>query len=165
MWKIIRKAGNTYEVSKTGDIRNSKTGKLLKQNIASGYKGVTIRPNGRKSKAVRLRTHRCVAEAFIENYFEGAVVNHKDGNKLNNNVENLEWCSHSENTIHAYNTGLKIAIMGEKHPRAILTELDVLCINLLYIPKYFGKRKIAKILDLPSSLVDSVTSGKSWKIK
>ena len=54
--------------------------------------------------------HKLVAEYFLENPNNYYCVNHKDGNKLNNNIENLEWCTISENTKHAYDLGLKKAV-------------------------------------------------------
>jgi hypothetical protein len=50
----------------------------------------------------KIKVHRIVAKYFCEGYFDGAVVNHKDCNKLNNNADNLEWCTSSYNTRHAY---------------------------------------------------------------
>lgn len=51
--------------------------------------------------------HRLLAETFVDGYFSGAVVNHNDGNKLNNELSNLIWVTSSENNSHAYRTGLK----------------------------------------------------------
>ena len=62
----------------------------------------------KKQKLKTYRIHRLVAENFIENPNNYKVINHKDGNKTNNNVENLEWCTISHNTQHAINTGLLI---------------------------------------------------------
>ncbi len=65
-----------------------------------GYKSVTLMINNIKRK--HFRTHRLVAEYFVDGYFEGAVVNHKDGNKLNNHYNNLEWVTQQENIKHYY---------------------------------------------------------------
>ncbi len=64
--------------------------------------------------------HRLVAETFIPNPNKFKDVNHKDGNKLNNNVNNLEWCTRSYNLIHAYNNGLKPTI------KQLCNEIEIL---------------------------------------
>ena len=97
-----------YEVNKKGDIRYSPTGKIRKRNVANnGYCMVLLRDLNTK-KFKNLSVHRLVAEAFIPNPDNLPVVNHKDGNKLNNSVDNLEWATRSENSKHSYRTGLQI---------------------------------------------------------
>lgn len=72
-------------------------------NKHNGYVYIFLM-NNNKNKNFRL--HRLVAEAFIPNPNNKLQINHKDGNKKNNNIENLEWCNQSENMKHAYNNGL-----------------------------------------------------------
>lgn len=92
-----------YFVCENGDIINSKTNKKLKpQNNGNGYLKVTLSIDGGQ---IQRYVHRLVAECFLLN--KSLQVNHKDGNKENNNIENLEWCTNSENQIHAHKTGLK----------------------------------------------------------
>jgi len=100
IWKgvIIDEVKYNYEVSNTGNIRNSQTGRVLKPSIRAQYYGVSLSKNT-KSKTYNI--HSIVAMMFIDNPNNYKVVNHKDGNKVNNNVENLEWCSYKENTAHA----------------------------------------------------------------
>lgn len=91
----------TYEVSSTGLIRNIKTGKVLRQHENNcGYKTVYLASH---DCGKRVLVHRIVAGAFIKNPGNLPLVNHKDGNKLNNNVDNLEWCTHSWNQQHRRN--------------------------------------------------------------
>lgn len=129
LWKRIQRVEGDYEVSTLGRIRNGKTGKILSLNARNGYLGVTVRPNGRQGKSYGLRVHRCVAEEFVCGYFDGAVVNHRDGNKLNNSVNNLEWVTLSENTQHAYALGLVKFSTGVDHVRTKLTLEQILSIK------------------------------------
>ena len=102
IWK--RCIGN-YEVSNLGNLRhisNKKTLKLLKSG-KSKYLGTVVKING---KPKRLIIHRLVAEAFIPNPDNLPYVNHKDGNKENNSVDNLEWITAKGNSQHAVKMGL-----------------------------------------------------------
>lgn len=103
VWKKIDDYPD-YEVSSLGRIKNIQTGKILKQEIKKeGYASIRIFNSARKRK--HLNVHALVAEAFLSPKSE--CVNHKDGNKTNNNVNNLEWCTYSYNNRHAYAHKLK----------------------------------------------------------
>lgn len=118
IWKDIKGYENWYQISSFGRVRsldrtvyfkNGKSkrdyiGKILKQKYHNGYAMVNLNMN--KDLKV-LYVHRLVAEHFLENPNNLPVVNHIDGIKSNNNVLNLEWCTYSENNIHAVNTGLR----------------------------------------------------------
>lgn len=96
-----------YLVNEEGTVVNSRTGRVLREDLSSaGYKRVTMSAEG---KTKRMTVHRIVAETFLIKNNETDVVNHKDGNKLNNCVENLEWVTPSENARHAFRTGLRVA--------------------------------------------------------
>lgn len=105
MWKKIihNEIETNYSVSDTGEIRNDTTGRLLKQQTDGGYCSCTLAIN---KKPKRFRVHRLVALAFIENPENKDYVNHKDGDRQNNIVSNLEWVTPSENTRHAFDSGL-----------------------------------------------------------
>ena len=98
---------DSYFVNEQGEIFSSKRVPLIKikQKINKGYAYVYLCKN---SKHTTLKVHRIVAQAFIANPENKPEVNHKDGNKLNNHVDNLEWCTRSENNKHAWTTGLKV---------------------------------------------------------
>ena len=103
-WLLITNWEN-YAVSNTGKIKNVKTGKFLKLfENKSGYLTVSLCQN---RKQATFRVHRLVALMFIDNPDCKKEVNHKDGNKKNNNINNLEWMTHKENDTHARKNGLK----------------------------------------------------------
>ena len=106
-WKSIKNWEDLYEVSNLGNIKNIKTNKLLKGDINNyGYHRVCLYHNNKKKRYFR---HRLVAEHFIHNddIENKKFVNHIDGDKSNNTVNNLEWVTQSENEKHAFKTGLK----------------------------------------------------------
>lgn len=83
----------SYSVQSNGDVFN-KFGKKLKPNNVHGYLQLDLRINKLRKT---IYVHRLMAECFIENKDNKPCVNHIDGNKLNNQVKNLEWCTHKEN--------------------------------------------------------------------
>ena len=101
MWKFIE--GTNHEISSNGEIRNKKSKTTLAQTLSNGYLVSRPRING---KDMNITIHREVAKAFVSNPDNKPCVNHKDGNKTNNNYENLEWCTQKENVHHAMQTGL-----------------------------------------------------------
>ena len=92
IWKSIPEYPK-YQVSNLGNVKNNK-GKFLKGWITKGYRYVSLCNNGITKK---YRVHRLVAENFINNLNDFPVVDHIDENKLNNNVDNLTWCTQKEN--------------------------------------------------------------------
>lgn len=94
IWKDINGFVGKYQISNLGNVKNAKTGRILKQN-KKRYSNVVLYI---KSKPKYYRVHRLVAEAFIPNPNNYPYINHKDENKQNNNVENLEWCDAKYNS-------------------------------------------------------------------
>lgn len=98
---------DNYCINRNGEIKIKKSGKTMAKDINNGYERVKLRgKEGRKNKKV----HRLLAEVFIpnENPDIYTQVNHIDGNKRNNSLENLEWCTAKHNMQHAISSGLHI---------------------------------------------------------
>lgn len=94
---IINEKNTQYLISDIGEIKNIKTNKILKGTVRNGYLMVKLTIEGNKKDYL---VHRLVAETFLKNSFNLPQVNHKDKNKLNNNINNLEWVSIQENMSH-----------------------------------------------------------------
>ena len=104
-WWLQLKDFPDYDVSNEGRIRNRRSGRILKpQQNDRGYEQISIRKN---NKYHNQRVHRLVADTFFDGDHEGYDVNHIDGNKRNNHISNLEFCTRQENIRHAFDTGLK----------------------------------------------------------
>lgn len=103
IWKPVKNYEDFYEISSDGVVRRKDTGHILKPRLSNkGYCLVWLCTN---SKTEAKLLHRLVAEAFLEK--ENLQVNHINGIKTDNRVENLEWCSCSENIIHSYENGMQ----------------------------------------------------------
>lgn len=112
LWKNIDFASN-YEVSNTGLIRNKTTKYVLQgRETVNGYLQVSLKID-EKNKFMNRYVHRLVAQFWLENPNHKQEVNHKDGNKKNNNMANLEWVTAKENSNHRVNV-LKKKITDNK---------------------------------------------------
>lgn len=102
IWKTINGFNGDYQISNFGNLTMFYHGKWQPKAshiTKAGYLQTTLQRNGIKR---RCGIHQLVAEYFVDGWFEGAEVNHKDLNKLNNRWDNLEWATHSENQKHQY---------------------------------------------------------------
>lgn len=177
LWKKIKSTNNLYEASSNGDIRRVKGlvvnsnvggvrtvgGKALSQKTKSnGYMEVSVYYETKSGKSRYV--HRLVAEAFIFDIPPGYVVNHKDGNKSNNNIENLEVVTPSQNSKHAYDNGLSsIPIMkGEQHPNSKLKKEDVISIRADY-KNSIGLSELSARYNTPKSTICKVVYNQTWK--
>lgn len=147
-WKVIEDGAN-YEISNFGEVRNKTTFKTLKSLLLSGYMVITLKINNRKTIS---KIHRLVATRFLVCPNETYVVNHKDGNKINNHVENLEWISQSENVKHAFRLGLN---KGKKNKVYQYTLDDV------FIREYESPIDVENETGIPRTRILDVCEGKA----
>ena len=161
IWKTIL-GFNMYEVSNFGNIRSLFNGKkrMITKVVQHGYFNVTLYNKNIKKK---IQVHRLVAIAFIPNPENKTQVNHISGIKNDNRVDNLEWCTPSENIIHAYRNGLKKGVRGSKSNFSILKEEDILQIKNTYNKGELSQLQIAKMYNISQSAVSLIVNNKRWK--
>ena len=127
---------------------------------AHGYFTVMLSKNGKKKQH---RIHQMVAKAFISNPENKEMINHIDCNKQNNRVENLEWCTNSENQLHAIAHGLKTDI-GVNHNLSRLTEDNVRFIREHYKFRdpVYNTRTLAEMFGVSKSVIGCIVLGKTY---
>ncbi|AHK11501.1 homing endonuclease HNH [Shewanella sp. phage 1/40] len=156
------KGYSRYSIDECGVIKNIKRDYIL-QPRNSGYGAyltvALINDSGvRKTKFV----HRLVAENFLAKENGRFIVNHKDGNKYNNHINNLEWCTVAENVQHAYDTGLHIKASGVDSPNTKLSSQKVhnICASLM---GGLQITSVAEIHNVSVSIVRNIKKGSCFK--
>lgn len=184
IWKDVVGYEGLYKVSNLGNVKSldrtveqfnhakqrmvktTYKGRMLKQSERNnGYLFVGLKENGKKQKKENI--HRLVAKAFIPNPEKKPQVNHKDRNKKNNHLSNLEWCTTHENMQHTFETG-RVALIGEAVGGSKLTEEDV-----IWIRERFSKGDISitnlwklfikEFKEIDRKQVSNIVHYKSWK--
>lgn len=135
--------------------------RLIGQNSGKeNYQMIHLRKDG-LNKAIR--THRLVAIAFIPNTENKPEVNHINGIKSDNRVENLEWCTSSENQFHSVRTGLSKIQYGSETTNSKLTEKDVLKIRELKQTTKMNNTEIGKLFGVKQPAISKIIYRKNWK--
>jgi hypothetical protein len=168
IWKDISDYHGIYQVSSCGQIRSLdhfdkygrlKKGRILKQTKDKGdYLVVNLYRNGKLTKG---KVHRLVALTFIPNPNNLPEVNHKDGNKSNNYLSNLEWCTSKENSDHKINV-LGKHNRGKRPGKVEYTEKEVREIKVLLKEGFLSQRDIAKLYGISKSTINNINTGKMW---
>ena len=162
-WKAINGFEN-YFVSNEGRVYNSITDRFIgiKSSDLYKYKRVKLSKDG---KVMFADVHRLVAEAFIPNKNKFEVVNHINGITTDNRVENLEWCSRSENQKHAYRIGLEKPQRGEDNKNSKLSKEQVLEIRRIYKKRdrERGGGALARRFGVSDEAIRRCVNGVTWK--
>lgn len=177
MWKRIPKYDD-YEISNKGKIRRAIKGYnkpakfVLKWDIGrDGYAQVTL---SKKGQLFRTKIHRLVLLTFFGPCPKNMECNHKDGNKLNNCIENLEWVTKKEQVKHAIENGLRHYV-GEKGINSKLKEGEVWLIRKIINSDYYKKqgythtrtlslKKVAKMFKMSESTIKHIKHNRNWSI-
>ena len=147
-------------MSQTGKILLTRSGKIsegYKNNY--GYKYISIKSSGKKKNFL---IHRLVALTFIPNKLNKPCINHIDGNKENNDISNLEWCTHKENMIHATKHKLctNSSLTGENHNTSKHTDLVCREIRNEYSKGVYTMRDLASIYNTSSGYISDLINNK-----
>jgi hypothetical protein len=162
VWKDVKDYVGIYKVSNYGRVKSfhKKEPRIIKPGKdKDGYLQFCLSMNGNK---LMRKVHRKVAETFIHNIDNKKCVNHINGIKDDNRVENLEWCTNSENMQHAKRSGL-INQTGSNSVKAKLTLNDVDMIRKLYKENKIYQKELAKIYNVSQSNISKIILCKSWR--
>ncbi len=162
IWKPCLITPN-YEVSNIGRVKNIKSGRILIARLNNkGYNHIELVTQSKGNINTTITIHRLVMQAFKQDlYFEGAHINHINGIKTDNRVENLEWCTQQENNKHAVEMGLREIKIGEESNSSKLTESQVLEIRKLY-PDIKNYVKLGKQFGVSDNTIKKIVLRKTW---
>jgi hypothetical protein len=153
-WKPVVGYEGLYEVSDQGHVRGVKFGHRNRKisTCSQGYQRVGLSKHGKNNKH---RVHILVAKAFVSGYSPGKIVNHIDGVKHNNHAQNLEWCTHSQNAIHAFENGLSRKGVDHRWTKTwVVTSPEGVTAKL------GGLRELCQVFGLDPSCMTKVSKGK-----
>jgi hypothetical protein len=157
VWKTII-GHEDYKVSNFGRVKSFKKGKEIILKPSNGKRGYNLVVLDKKTMSI----HRLVALTFIPNVDNKLCVNHIDGNKHNNNILNLEWCSYSENIKHAFDNKIRIDV-SINHWNCKLSKKDIIDIKYLIDNKEKTQKEISKIYKVNQSTISDIKNGKKRK--
>lgn len=172
IWKPVKGYEGLYEISNYGRVKGmervTKFGtqnkiypeRILKPKRRKGLYSSYVLCNTNGHKTIMI--HRLVALHFIPNPESKRCINHKDGNKENNHICNLEWVTHKENSKHARDTGLNKQV-GNTCTLSLLTSEQVLHIRAEYKPRVITQKYLSKKYNVATRTIAHIIQRTSWK--
>lgn len=158
-WRAIPGYEGVYEASSLGRVKRVRSGRILA--TAEDGKGYLLTHLCKGGVRWLTQTHRLIAMAFIRADLAGVTVNHLNGVKGDNRIENLEVISHRGNIHHAIATGFR-NLTGQRNGNAILGEEDVAAVRAM-IATGRSSREIARLYSVSKSCIDKIRIGRTWK--
>lgn len=173
IWKDIKGYEGLYSISNTGRVKRlarnriiaTGVNKPLKEKEIKTFKGklgyihVNLWKNGQIKQH---RIHRLIMLAHTNKPEDKNIINHIDGDKSNNTLGNLEWCTARENTIHAYKTGLAKGKKGIENSQGRLTNEEVISMRNLYATGEYTQKEIGEIFGISRRHAGDIVNGKKW---
>lgn len=170
IWKAIGDYENMYEVSNLGNVRSLDRYITRSDNVKTFKSGKTLKPTLNYKGYCRIKLcrngysiHRLVAQTFIPNPENKPQVNHINGIKTDNRVENLEWCTNQENSNHANRLGLKNPRKGISNGMCKLSESQIKEIIELYTSGKYTQKEIASKYDITQTQISYICRGCGWE--
>lgn len=159
IWKDVKDYKGLYQVSNIGNVKSLRNNKILKflYRRKEAYASVILCDD---KKRKQFTVHRLVCVAFLLNPENKEQVNHKNGIKNDNRLENLEWVTRSENIIHAFNIGLKKIKKGQNHGMSKINEIQAKEIKYTHFD--ISLKEIGKIYGIKASQVCKIKKGQLW---
>jgi hypothetical protein len=160
---MVSNLGNVKSLARIidyGKIKALRPERILKHSVDSGGYKYCILSKGKVKKTIKI--HRIVAEAFIPNPLNKPCVNHMDGKKQNNNLNNLEWCTHKENVVHAYKNNLNSGIKGEKSHLSKLKLADIKKIRSIYNKGGISQLNLGILFNISQTQVSRIVNNTNW---
>lgn len=153
-----------YYITEEGKIYSTKMNDFMKQRNKKGtdYKIINLMKTNGKKKTFRINRLMMLCFCPIDNP-EKMEVNHIDGDKSNNKLQNLEWCTSSENQKHAFKNGLQKARKGENSNFSKLSEKEVVEIRKIYSTQKITQKELANKFNTTKSNISAIVNYKSWK--
>ncbi len=164
-WRLVEGYGSNYEASTYGKIRNVWTGRELK--LQKNYLGYLITRLYDSKKGKTVSVSRTIASTFLVKK-DGLEVNHKDGNKENNRLDNLEYVTRGYNIKHAFTNGLRKADKGQDNKNSKLTNKQVLEIRSKYkrgVNQHntgYGLQRLANEYNVGQTTISHIIKNDNW---